>query len=52
MRNKPIKSTELADGFLFFPDLNEAKSVSELRISLKLGTEQRLLPLAQAQPVK
>lgn len=45
LRNKAISPGHLAHGFLLFPGKDEAKSISRLRLSLKIGDHERVVEL-------
>lgn len=45
LRNRGVKPNELAYGFLFFPGKDEAQSVRELRLGLKVGAIERIVTL-------
>ncbi len=45
LRNKSVSPGHLAHGFLLFPGKDEAKSISRLRLSLRIGDHERVVEL-------
>ena len=45
LRNRSIAPGHLAHGFLLFPGKDEAKSISKLRLSLKIGDHEKVIEL-------